>query len=71
MNVIVYVMKDIQDLCWLLSDENFPSIDSGKEFVTWCSNKDIDILSCDKEQVIIEFRKFVKHRIKVILKIMD
>jgi len=55
---------NVQELCWVLSECNFPSIQSGEEFISWCANKGIDILIQDNETIVSEFKLFVKSRIE-------
>ena len=60
----------IQELCWALADENFPSLETGQEFVSWCSHQDVDVLMLkDHERIISLFREFVRERRNKILKI--
>lgn len=59
----------VQELCWLLADENFPSLETGQEFVNWCLHRDIDVLVLDDRERIIElFREFRREILFRILK---
>jgi len=58
---------NIQELCWLLSEEGFPSLDDGKRFIDWATHKNIDVLNGNIEVVEL-FKKFKHERLMEIVK---
>ena len=61
-------MITLQQLCWLLSDEGFPSLDDGKQFINWAKDKNCNVLNTKPEESRSLFKEFKQERLMSLLK---
>ena len=59
---------NVQELCWLLSEENFPSLAMGQEFINWCKSNNVDVLSLETSKITQLFREFQRENLNKILR---